>query len=227
LRSLGVRFTILTLDPDGAAEAEDDGLDVVVGDYAKPAVLHEVNVVGARALVVADDGDERTERVAGLVRSLNPTAAVIVRPLGEPDVVELAEAGADHVVTPERASSIGLAIALRDALGAGQGMRPLSTVVRFTPAPATSCRHVEVVEPVLPSAYGCEDCLRMGTTWVHLRICLSCGYVGCCDTSPQRHARAHADEVGHPIIASHEPGEDWAYCFLDDETIEPATSPTA
>jgi CPA2 family monovalent cation:H+ antiporter-2 len=63
----------------------------------------------------------------------------------------------------------------------------------------------------------------MGTTWVHLRICLTCGYVGCCDTSSQRHARAHAEDAGHPIIASHEPGERWGY-FLDDEP-EPATSP--
>jgi monovalent cation:H+ antiporter-2, CPA2 family len=198
---------------------------VVVGDYAKPAVLHEVAVRSARAVVIADDEDERTERVTTLVRSLNPTAVIIVRPLGEPDVAELAEAGADHVVTPDRASGIALAIALRSALGAGEGPRPLSTVVRFTPAPGTSCGHLDAIEPVQPSAYGCEDCLRMGTTWVHLRICLTCGYVGCCDTSSQRHARAHAEDAGHPIIASHEPGERWGYWFLDDETIEPATSP--
>ena len=73
-----------------------------------------------------------------------------------------------------------------------------------------------------PSAYGCEDCLRIGTTWVHLRICLGCGHVGCCDTSTQRHARAHADEHGHPLMASLEPGEDWAYCFFDETLIDPA-----
>ncbi len=221
LRSLAVPFTILTLDPDGATAAADDGLDVVLGDYAKRHVLHDVNVRAARAVVVADDEDERTERVATLVRSLNPTAVIVTRPLGEPDVVELAEAGADHVVTPDRASAIALGIALRDALGAGDGRRPLSSVVRFTPAPGTACLHLDAVETVQPSAYGCEDCLRLGTTWVHLRICLSCGYVGCCDSSEQRHARAHHEEVGHPIIASHEPGERWAYCFLEDETIEP------
>jgi monovalent cation:H+ antiporter-2, CPA2 family len=222
LRALHVPFTILTLDPDGAYEASEDGLDVVVGDYAKAAVLHEANVRAARAVVIADDDDERTERVTSEVRSMNVAAVIITRPLGEPDVAELAAAGADHVVTSERASAIALAIALRAALGAGDGRRPLSTIFRFTPAPETACRHLETIEPVLPSAYGCEDCLRMGTTWVHLRICLTCGYVGCCDTSPQRHARAHYEGEGHPIIASLESGEDWAYCFLDDETIESA-----
>lgn len=222
LRSLAVPFTILTLDPDGAIEASDDGLDVVVGDYAKAAVLDEANVRAARAVVIADDEDERTERVASEVRAMNPTATIITRPLGEPDVAVLAAAGADHVVTSERASSIGVGIALRDTLGAGDGRRPLSTVFRFMPAAGTTCHHLDTIEPVLPSAYGCEDCLRMGTTWVHLRICLTCGYVGCCDSSPQRHARAHYEAGGHPIIASLEPGETWAYCFLEDETLESA-----
>jgi CPA2 family monovalent cation:H+ antiporter-2 len=147
---------------------------------------------------------------------------IVTRPRGEPDVLELAAAGADHVVTPERASSIGLGIALRHALGGGEGPRPLSTVVRFRPDPDTPCPHTEVIRPVQPSAYGCEDCLRIGSTWVHLRICLSCGYAGCCDSSPHRHARAHAAEDAHPIMASLEPGDDWAYCFLDDTTIPPS-----
>jgi CPA2 family monovalent cation:H+ antiporter-2 len=226
LRSLAVPFTIVTLDPDGAAEAADDGLDVVVGDYAKPHVLHDVNVRAARALVIADDGQERTERVSAMVRSLNPTAVIVARPLGDADVAELAEAGADYVVTPGRASALGVGMALRAVLGAGDGPRPLSTVFRFTPAPGTRCRHLDAVEPVLPSAYGCEDCLRMGTTWVHLRICLTCGYVGCCDSSPERHARGHHEGVGHPVVASFEVGERWAYCFLEDETIEPAGAGT-
>jgi hypothetical protein len=77
--------------------------------------------------------------------------------------------------------------------------------------------------PVQPSAYGCEDCLRIGSTWVHLRICLSCGHVGCCDSSPHRHARAHSEAVGHPIMASFEPGEHWAHCFFDETDISPRT----
>jgi uncharacterized UBP type Zn finger protein len=63
---------------------------------------------------------------------------------------------------------------------------------------------------------GCEDCLRSGGKWLHLRICLSCGHVGCCDSSPGRHASRHAAEVSHPIVRSLEPGEDWCWCFEDE-----------
>jgi Zn-finger in ubiquitin-hydrolases and other protein len=63
---------------------------------------------------------------------------------------------------------------------------------------------------------GCEDCLATGGTWVHLRICQSCGHIGCCDSSPNRHASSHARTSGHPIIRSAEPGEDWSWCYVDE-----------
>jgi hypothetical protein len=66
---------------------------------------------------------------------------------------------------------------------------------------------------------GCEDCLRIGSPWVHLRLCLTCGHVGCCDQSPNRHARRHAGLVGHPIIRSFEPGEYWRWCFVDEAPV--------
>jgi uncharacterized UBP type Zn finger protein len=79
------------------------------------------------------------------------------------------------------------------------------------------CRHrssIKIAE--LPeSVAGCEDCLAAGTSWLHLRICLECGHVGCCDDSPQRHALAHANASGHPIIRSLEPGEEWSWCYID------------
>lgn len=73
--------------------------------------------------------------------------------------------------------------------------------------------HVSMVRPVAPRTSGCEDCLRIGSPWVHLRLCLTCGHVGCCDSSPMRHARAHAFDVGHPVIRSLEPGENWRWCY--------------
>ena len=81
-----------------------------------------------------------------------------------------------------------------------------------------NCTHLEHVQIVqLPeSVEGCEDCLRMGGAWLHLRICLECGHVGCCDSSPNRHASAHAQASGHPIIHSLEPGETWSWCFPDE-----------
>jgi hypothetical protein len=80
----------------------------------------------------------------------------------------------------------------------------------------STCTHLDTIRDVTPSADGCEDCLRIGATWVHLRECLECGHVGCCDSSPNRHARKHFAKVHHPIVQSFEPGEDWKYCFIDD-----------
>jgi len=79
--------------------------------------------------------------------------------------------------------------------------------------------HESAIRKVTPSARGCEDCLRTGGQWVHLRLCLSCGHVGCCDSSPSRHARRHFEHSGHPIIQSFEPGEDWRWCFVDEAMV--------
>jgi uncharacterized UBP type Zn finger protein len=83
---------------------------------------------------------------------------------------------------------------------------------------ATSCTHLDTIEITeLPlEVAGCEDCLATGGVWLHLRICLNCGHVGCCDDSPGKHASAHAAADDHPLIRSLEPGEDWCWCFVDD-----------
>ena len=78
-----------------------------------------------------------------------------------------------------------------------------------------TCAHLNQIREVTPSANGCEECLRMGDTWVHLRECLVCGHVGCCDSSPRRHASAHYGEVGHPVMRSIELGEGWRWCYVD------------
>ncbi len=84
-----------------------------------------------------------------------------------------------------------------------------------------SCAHLDHVHVKrLPdSVEGCEDCLATGDSWVHLRICLECGKVGCCDTSPNRHASAHAHSSGHPLIRSLQPGEEWCWCFVDEQAL--------
>ena len=79
-----------------------------------------------------------------------------------------------------------------------------------------SCPHQRDIRDVTPSADGCEECLKMGSWWVHLRLCRICGHVGCCDDSPNRHASAHAHAASHPIIRSLEPGEDWNWCYIDE-----------
>lgn len=85
-----------------------------------------------------------------------------------------------------------------------------------------SCSHLDQHVEVEPSTGdGCEDCLREGSRWVHLRMCLSCGHVGCCDSSPRRHASAHWRGADHPLIRSVEPGEDWGWCYPDSLTLAP------
>ena len=83
------------------------------------------------------------------------------------------------------------------------------------------CTHLDAIEVTsLPvDVPGCEDCLRIGGWWVHLRLCLTCGHVGCCDSSPNRHARRHAHAIGHPIVQSAEPGEDWRWCYVDETFV--------
>ena len=79
------------------------------------------------------------------------------------------------------------------------------------------CEHiVEAQDPPANTPQGCEECLAAGTRWVHLRKCLTCGHIGCCDSSPGKHATAHYKETGHPVMASFEPGENWRWCFVDN-----------
>jgi uncharacterized UBP type Zn finger protein len=83
---------------------------------------------------------------------------------------------------------------------------------------ARACSHLASIEVQdLPDPLlGCEECLKTGDSWMHLRMCLSCGKVGCCDNSPNRHASAHFHETGHPLIRSAEPDEEWMWCYVDE-----------
>ncbi|MBI4468603.1 MAG: UBP-type zinc finger domain-containing protein [Acidobacteria bacterium] len=86
-------------------------------------------------------------------------------------------------------------------------------------AASTACSHLDQVHPVMPSARGCEECLRMGDRWVHLRICMTCGHVGCCDSSKNKHASKHVSETDHPIVKSLQPAEHWAWCYADESYL--------
>lgn len=91
-----------------------------------------------------------------------------------------------------------------------------------------TCHHVEAIEPASPGAEGCEDCRAAGRTdWVHLRACQACGHVGCCDSSPARHATGHFRTTGHPLVRSYEPGEEWFWCYVDEIAFELPDAPPA
>lgn len=81
---------------------------------------------------------------------------------------------------------------------------------------AKTCTHQKEMKKVTPSGTGCKECLEMHDTWVHLRLCLGCGHVGCCDSSKNKHATKHFHQTQHPVMQSFEPGEDWRWCYVDE-----------
>ena len=87
------------------------------------------------------------------------------------------------------------------------------------------CSHLSEMQHVRPSARGCEDCLKIGDQWVHLRECMMCGHIGCCNDSKNKHATKHFHATGHPIMRSFEPGEDWGWCFVDNLYFDPLPQP--
>ena len=84
----------------------------------------------------------------------------------------------------------------------------------------SKCSHLDQIQEVAPKSEGCADCIALGDSWVHLRLCRICGYVGCCDESKNKHASQHFHQTGHPIIKSFEPEEDWGWCYVDEIYFE-------
>jgi len=92
----------------------------------------------------------------------------------------------------------------------------MATIIQADPEIAQKCSHIVSILTTTPISAGCEACLASGDTWVHLRACLSCGTVGCCEDSKNQHAKKHATNSNHPLVMSIEPGEQWFYCYPDD-----------
>ena len=90
----------------------------------------------------------------------------------------------------------------------------------------SDCTHLDQIADVAPAADGCVDCLALGDKWFHLRMCMSCGHVGCCDSSKNKHASAHSRATAHPIVQSFEPGEEWFWCFVDETTFSIEGAPS-
>jgi len=84
---------------------------------------------------------------------------------------------------------------------------------------ATECTHTDQIRITEPTKHVCEDCVKTGDTWVHLRMCLTCGHVGCCDSSKNKHATKHFHSTKHPVMRSAEPGESWVWCYVDERMV--------
>ncbi len=167
------------------------------------------------------------KRVISVARLLNLRVRLLVRTRSEEVARELRHAGAE-AVPEERSSLTGLL-----GLAFGTTGVEVSSVERRLENPfdaveeprtlalpeaelnSEKCTHQDQAHEVSPHTLGCEECLKLGDTWVHLRICLSCGHVGCCDSSKNKHATKHFHASEHPIIKSFEPGETWSYCYVD------------
>lgn len=237
LRDSGVPFVILTLSPTGATEAERDGMKVTLGDYSRRILLENAAIDRAKMLVIPDDAPDMAQRVTAIARSLNPTVRIVVRTLASADVDRLLREGADDVFVDQIEVGVQLftrvlteyGVPLQEiedhagtvrsgAMSKEEAMR----VIALTPEQKTTanCSHVRSVRSeITTSASGCEDCLRIGDTWVHLRICMSCGGVRCCDSSKNRHATRHYQTSQHPVIKSYQPDESWAWCYPDEVTF--------
>lgn len=225
-----VPVTVTTLNPDLAADAESFGHTVVLGEATKESVLHEIGMEDVRLIVIAENTAEESTHIAHILGGFAPGVPIVVRPTDAPDVTGLHGAEVSRIVDTNRAVTEPLGRTVLDLLGIGhvEPGRPDPTGVEtFEPDPGTDCAHIDTVRPVLPKSSGCTECLQRGSRdWMHLRLCTFCGFVGCCDDSPGRHARSHADTTGHPIARSAEPGEEWAWCYLDAALIDPAGQPS-
>lgn len=208
----GIPYQIVTLSPEGAREAEGLGLQVLRGNYSRQHELELAGVFSARLLVIADDEPEMTGRVLAAALALNPRLSVVVLADDDREGEKFRSAGAEEVVS---------------AAGGGTAQLVARVLERYDVRIALSerqrrgseCSHVGATREVVPRASGCEECLKTGDTWVHLRICMTCGHVGCCDSSPNKHATAHFEAAGHPIVRSYEPGESWAWCYVDETAL--------
>ena len=228
LTGSGVEVVVMTLSPDGASEAEDAGLRVVRGDSTKAPVLEAAGAAEARLVVVGDDEPEQAARIAAVLATAAPRAQVVVLAPTLDAVEELHAAGVADVVVADRTAHERLAQTVmrrvKPPVPPATTVVDIDRVVAFRASPETACVHAPVSRPVLPNAEGCTECLREGGRWVHLRLCTTCGHVGCCDSSPGRHAAAHAGHEDHPVMCSVEPGEDWGWCYLDRTTLEPSSA---
>ncbi|HEV7733891.1 MAG TPA: cation:proton antiporter [Candidatus Binatia bacterium] len=342
LAGSSIPFIITTLSPEGALEAEAEGLPVLRGDATRQRTLEHAGVLHAKVFVVADDDPATAHRIAAVARVLNPTMRIVIRTRWIAEIEPLTHAGADRVIAEELESIVQLfadvmrsydlpaeaierneevirrggyaalrvedpptapvvecllgpdcldrrTVTVRDGApivgrtvgelpvvaerlsrdgrtvpnppdgevlqpgdelvlagtaGAFARSAPLfrtgelepealaaamvrDEIVVDTERPVTldavpgkgGCTHLGDLRPVIPTARGCEECIAIGARWVHLRLCMTCGHVGCCDSSQYKHATAHFHAVGHPVMRSLQPGETWGWCYVDKVTL--------
>jgi CPA2 family monovalent cation:H+ antiporter-2 len=210
LKRAKIPFVVVTLNPDGAREAEGGGMTVVRGSTSRLPTLKDAGIDRARLMVIADDDAETTERAIIVAKTQRPGLPIFARIHEASALPAIKGAGAEVVL----AGDTDQANALLDRI------IEIYTKSGAAMTSANGCTHVSQIKDVSPNTDGCEECLKIGDTWVHLRLCKICGHVGCCDSSKNKHATKHFHATKHPVVQSIEPGEDWMWCYVDEVFIE-------
>jgi CPA2 family monovalent cation:H+ antiporter-2 len=235
LRDSDIPVVILTLSPLGGTEAQAEGLHVIIGDYARRFLLVAAAIDAANVLVIPDDMPEIARRVIAIARGLNPTLQIVVRTRATSEVDGLLAEGADQVLVDEmemgvqlvtrvlteyRVSADEIEEHIENVRTGKYAPRVPARTVALTPKQKSACAHGPLAQPeITTAATGCEECLKIGDTWTHLRACMTCGKIGCCDSSKNRHASAHYNETQHPLIRSFEIVETFAWCYTDGRML--------
>lgn len=223
---------VITLSPIGAAEAEAMGVPVLRGDYTKMSLLREGGLRQARLVVIADDTLEVAERAVAIIHANLPEMVVLAKMALEGDAQAMRGHGAQFAISDEAPSHRALLaevfsrcdrapeLAAQSALSGGMDSADGALVLTMAQRASPHCSHTDQARPVVPEAHDiCPECVLSGDRWVHLRVCMTCGHVGCCDSSKNRHASRHADSAGHLLARSLEAGEDWVWCFSDETLL--------
>jgi len=230
---LGMAVTVAPLTSTVMAAVDETRVGVASGvnnAVARVAALLAVAIVGVVALVVFSRALSSRVDALDVPPALRSVMVAQSGSLGDVSIPAGASAAQARALEDAVAESLVACfryVAVLAALLAVAGGIAAAVTLEATPAriatadtPATArCAHVDLVAAVSPRSPGCEECLRTGSRWVHLRVCLSCGFVGCCDSSKNRHATAHFWATQHPVVRSLEPGESWRWCYLDETAV--------
>jgi EmrB/QacA subfamily drug resistance transporter len=230
---LGMAITVAPLTTTVMTAVDESEVGVASGvnnTVARVAALLAVAIGGLVALETFDRSLSERLAVIDLSPAVRSALAAQSPNLGEVVAPAGASASERHAIDDAAAQALVTSFRWTDVLAAllaAASALAAALLIESVPsrAPAgdgvalMSCAHLDLVLDPAPRTQGCEECLRLGERWVHLRMCLTCGHVGCCDASRRRHATAHFWTTQHPLVRSLEPGEDWRWCYLDDTTV--------